>query len=132
MDLENSSFDKKEDSLEVLYSPNPYIKSRYKYDNPDGTFEYLYSSSYPVINSNMDFDSIVESEMKDAQFNHIGKYIQALYAIKDTDTLTKKYFHLKQNGGILPLKFFIRGTLSLIPDFNDYFHKRIVLLEVVY
>ena len=44
--LKNSTFDKIEsDSLNFLKSPFPYVKSRYKYTNPDGTIEYSYSRS---------------------------------------------------------------------------------------
>jgi len=131
--IENSNFDKVEDdSIALLYSKTPYIKMRYKELNENEDFEYYYSRLYTDIKPNTNYDSIINSTYKRAEFNGAGKYIQALFAIKDTDTFTNKYFDVKQNGGILPLKFFIKGALSLDPNFNDYFHKRIVLLEVVY
>ena len=131
--VESSEQDKIEgDSTVLLYSKTPYIKMRYKEINKKGEYEYYYSSIYANLDSNSNYDSIIKLYYKRVEFNSAGKYIQALYAIHETDTLTKKYFDIKEHGGILPLKFFITGTLSLDPDFNDYFHKRIVLLEVVY
>jgi hypothetical protein len=61
--------------------------------------------------------------------NIIGKYMRALYEIKDSDSLTKKYWDMREAAGMLSNNIFIKGTLSLEPDFNDYFHKRIVVVE---
>ncbi|GHC65789.1 hypothetical protein [Ulvibacter litoralis] len=129
--VENSSLDKKEDSLELLYSPVPYIKSRYKYDNPDGTFEYLYSRNYPNILSNMDTDSIIKSEMKTPEFNTIGKYIQAIYQIKERDTFFNNFYRQKQNGFIRP-ETLAKVILYQKVDLNDYLVKRIIVLEIAY
>ena len=61
--------------------------------------------------------------------NNIGSYMRALYNIKDSDTLIKRYWDMRENAGMLSNELFVRGTLSLEPDFNDYFHKRIVVIE---
>jgi hypothetical protein len=131
--VENSSLDKKEDSLEVLlYSSTPYIKSRHKYDNPDGTFEYLYSRSYRSILPNMNFDSIAESEIKKPEFNTVGKYIQALYQIKELDTFFKKFYKQKSAFGFVRPSILANALLNEKVDLNDNLVKRIIVLEIAY
>ncbi len=131
--LKNSEMDKIEaDSMLFLYDPYPYIKLRYKDLNKNGTYEYSYSRIHTNIKPNSNFDSIITRRLKIPEYNYSNKYMQALYAVKETDTLIKKYFDLKQNGGSSPSDFFARGILELNPDFNDYFHKRIVVMELIY
>jgi hypothetical protein len=61
--------------------------------------------------------------------NNVGKYIQALYAVKDSDSLIKKYSEIREAAGMMPNELVVPGILSFNPDFNDYFHKRIVVVE---
>ena len=63
------------------------------------------------------------------QVNRIGKYMQALYAVKDSDSLIKKYWDKREAAGMMQNELVVKGILSLNPDFNDYFHKRLVVLE---
>lgn len=130
--VKNSSFDKKEDSLELLFNQTPYIKSRYKYQNADETIEYLYSRSYPNILPEMDFDSIVEMEMKTPEFNGIGKYIQALYQIKERDTFFKNFVDYKNAVGMTKPNIIAKVMLEEKVDLNDYLVKRIIVLETAY
>ena len=53
----------------------------------------------------------------------------ALDKIKDTDSLIYKYWKMREIGGLRSNEFFVKGTLSLNPDFDNYFHKRIVVIE---
>ena len=63
------------------------------------------------------------------QINRAGKYMQALYVVKESDSLINEYWEKREAVGIMLNKNFVPGILSLDPDFNDYFHKRIVVLE---
>jgi hypothetical protein len=66
------------------------------------------------------------------QINAVGKYMQALYAVKNSDSLINKYWDKREVAGMMPKELIVRGILSSDPDFNDYFHKRIVVLEFSY
>jgi len=63
------------------------------------------------------------------QVNTTGKYIQALYAIEQPEPLIKTYREKRKAVGIMQNQLLINGILNSNPDFNDYFHKRIVVLE---
>ncbi len=63
------------------------------------------------------------------QVNRVGKYMRALYEIKDSDALIKKYWNARDVAGMMQNELVVNGILSSKPDFNDYFHKRIVILE---
>ena len=61
--------------------------------------------------------------------NNVGKYMQALYLIKDSDSLIKKYWEKREAAGMMQNQLVVNGILSSNPDFKNYFHKRIVVLE---
>ncbi|WP_298311097.1 hypothetical protein [uncultured Aquimarina sp.] len=63
------------------------------------------------------------------QVNRVGKYMRALHKIKDSDSLIKKYWTEREAAGIMQNKLVVNGILRSNPDFNDYFHKRIVVIE---
>lgn len=131
--LANSEMDKiEEDSLEFLHSPFPYIKSRYKYNNPDGTFEYAYSRGYGEIKPNADFDSIVKSEMKTPQFNYIGKYLMAIESVKYKSDFFKEFYRAKKNGGLYRASTTANVILEYKVDLTDPLIKKIIILEIVY
>ena len=67
--------------------------------------------------------------IKSLDVNQIGKYMRALYAIKDSDSLIKKYWDKREAAGLMQKELIVNGILSSKPDFNDYFHKRIVVVE---
>lgn len=66
---------------------------------------------------------------KTINVNNLGKYMQALYSVKDSDSLIYKYFEKREAAGIMQNEIVINGLLSLNGNFNDYFHKRIVVME---
>ena len=70
-----------------------------------------------------------KDSVSELQINGTGKYMQALYTVKDSDSLIKKYWEKREAAGMIRNELVINGILSLSPDFNDYFHKRIVVLE---
>lgn len=87
----------------------------------DEIYRYEYYSESP-------FTKEIDST-KRIYVNKIGKYMIALDKIKDTDSLIYKYWKMREIGGLRSNEFFVKGTLSLNPDFDNYFHKRIVVIE---
>ncbi|WP_460219404.1 hypothetical protein [Psychroserpens sp. MEBiC05023] len=131
--LKNSTFDKIEsDSLNFLESPIPYVKSRYKYINPDGTTEYTYSRSFGENISEVDYDSIINREMNLPNFNYIGKYLQALESIKDKGEFHKEFYETKKNAGFLFPESTARVMLNYDIDLNDKLNRKIIVLELAY
>ncbi|GGK35684.1 hypothetical protein GCM10007962_32580 [Yeosuana aromativorans] len=74
-------------------------------------------------------DIYIKDSVTGLRPNAIGNYMRALYKIKDSDTLIKRYWDMRESAGMLSNELFVSGTLSLEPDFNNYFHKRIVVVE---
>jgi hypothetical protein len=131
--LENSTFDKIEsDSLNFLESPFPYIKSRYKHKNPDGTIEYTYARTSAENISKMNYDSIINRELNTPEFNYIGKYLEALESIKDKNKFYGKLFDVKQGFGYVSPKLTAFEMLDYGIDLNDELNKKIIVLELTY
>ena len=131
--LKNSTFDKIEsDSLNFLKSPFPYVKSRYKYTNPDGTIEYSYSRSSGENISEVDYDSIIDREMNSPSFNYVGKYLQALESIKYKGEFHKEFYDTKKSAGFLFPESTARIMLNYDIDLNDKLNRKIIVLELVY
>lgn len=55
--------------------------------------------------------------------------MQAIYLVKDSDSLIKRYWESRDAVGMMQNELLVNGILSSNPDFNNYFHKRIVVLE---
>ncbi|SHH45604.1 hypothetical protein SAMN05444148_2057 [Winogradskyella jejuensis] len=79
--------------------------------------------------NNKSFDLLAKDSINTIEFNSIGKYMHALYSIKDSDSLINKYYNRKEAVGIMQNKLFVNGFLSFEPNFNNYFHKRIAVIE---
>ncbi len=131
--LKNSTFDKIEsDSLGILYSPGPYIKSRYKYINPDGTTKYTFSRSYGIIRPDANFDSIIKREQEIPNMNFTGKYMQALASIKDKNEFYKELYETKESVGLIFPSTTARIMLKFDIDLNDKLNRKIIALELAY
>jgi hypothetical protein len=74
-------------------------------------------------------NEIYDKDTTSLKENNFGKYMTALYKIKDSDSLIKKYWSKREAAGIMQNKIIVDGLLSSKPDFNNYFHKRIVVAE---
>jgi len=62
--------------------------------------------------------------------NYAGKYSIAMGKLKDSDYLIKGYYEIREAvSGMIRPDLFASEILSSNPDFSDYFHKRIVVLE---
>ncbi len=69
---------------------------------------------------------------KELEINPFGKYMEALKTIKDSDSLISGYYEVREIAGFVSPVIFASGILISDPDFTDYFHKRIVVLEFSY
>ncbi len=85
----------------------------------------LYEYSFSIDESTN--DSIFEYEV-----NNLGKYMHAIYNVKDSDSLINKYYEVREAFGIITNSMFVDGFLYSKPDFDNYFHKRIVVIEYSY
>ncbi|PWI28898.1 hypothetical protein DI383_14330 [Flavobacteriaceae bacterium LYZ1037] len=74
-------------------------------------------------------NEIYDNDTTSLKENNFGNYMAALYKIKDSDSLIKKYWSKREAMGIMQNTIIVDGLLSSKPDFNDYFHKRIVVAE---
>lgn len=66
------------------------------------------------------------------EVNTTGKYLIALYEVKHSDSLISKYYNIRETAELMHTDFFIDGFLSMDPDFDNYFHKRIAVIEFSY
>lgn len=90
----------------------------------------------------VELDSTIQEKLQKADFikefylmdknikqgiNYNGKFFIGLKSIEHKDTLIKNYLRILKSAGILSTNNFVDGILSGNPDFNNYFHKRIVI-----
>ena len=77
-----------------------------------------------------DFQNSTNSDStKYLVLNNLGKYMVSLDKVKNSDPLIKKFYIIREAAGIIQNEVFANGILSMNPDFDNYFHKRIVVIE---
>ena len=132
--IENSSMDKIEsDSLVYFKQTVPYLKLRYKYTNPDGTVAYTFARGNSLeLKPNSNLDSIINREINTANFNFVGKYLQALESIKDKGEFYKEFYQTKKSAGFLFPESTAKVMLNYNIDLNDKLNRKIIVLELVY
>lgn len=131
--LPNSSYDKIEsDSITLLRSDFPYLKTRYKYELADGSYEYTYSrgGNIELVNKSK-YDSIIAAKLKQPEFNTIGSYIQALEAIKDLNPFLTEFYEVKNSSGILH-PYMAGAFITRGANLDDKVIRKIIVLEFVY
>ena len=72
---------------------------------------------------------IYREEYTELETNHAGKYSIELGKLKDSDSLINGYYEVREAAGLLTAELLASEILNSNPDFNNYFHKRIVVLE---
>jgi len=72
----------------------------------------------------------IDTTMAGYQVNVNGKYMRALENIKESDTLVNRYYKSRKKDGIVQDR--IDAILNSKPNFDNYIHKRIVVLEFGY
>jgi len=131
--MNNSKMDKiEQDSVAFLYSSSPYLKSRYKYKNLDGTFEYLYSRK-SIDNLNLiNRDSLIQNEYKIPRLNYAGKYLQALKTINNDNDFFNIFYDIKDTSGYISPDVMARILLNNKPDFSNDITKFLIVIEFGY
>jgi hypothetical protein len=113
-----------------IKDPKGVVKKKYKYVNEDGVNEY--STSEGSINYfNISEDSIISIEKRIVQHNNIGKYMMALYIIKNSSPFLKKFYDYRKDGYINS-KILSEVMLDSKLNFKDPFIRRLIVLEFVY
>ncbi|EAP86323.1 hypothetical protein [Croceibacter atlanticus] len=64
--------------------------------------------------------------------NVTGQYMRGLNYVAKSDKFVKKYYEKRQTAGMMSNELVVNGILNSNPDFNNYFHKRIVVLEFTF
>ncbi|WP_139171000.1 hypothetical protein [Lutibacter oricola] len=64
--------------------------------------------------------------------NKTGQYLRALDYVGETDKFVKEYYENREAAGMIRQELIVRGILKSNPNFNDYFHKRIVVIEFTF
>ena len=120
------------DTSKMTIKLQAVVKSRFKYINDDGSIEYLENESYQPPIKDLDINWVLEREKNSPRFNSTGKYLQALYQIKDRDTFFKNFYEQKEAIGHINPETLANVMLQENVDLNDYLIKRIIVLELAY
>ncbi|WP_421807103.1 hypothetical protein [Flagellimonas sp.] len=75
-------------------------------------------------------DSLRTAALQWQIWNHRGKYMKAFEKIKDKNAFIKEYYEVKTTLGELSSHLFCDMILRHKPDFNNYFIKRIIVIEL--
>ena len=78
------------------------------------------------------YDDIKEDSILVNEVNQTGKYMRALYTARALDTLIDVSWDKRDAAGLMQNELVVKGLLYYKPDFNNYFHKRIVVVEFSY
>lgn len=102
----------------------------YKFMSKETITEYIESELWnEVYETTYSYDVHSKDSIETIRANNFGKYMQAIYLVKDSDSLIKRYWESRDAVGMMQNELLVNGILSSNPDFNNYFHKRIVVLE---
>lgn len=102
----------------------------YKFMSKETITEYIESKLWnEVYKTTYSYNVHSKDSLETISANNVGKYMQALYLVKDSDSLIKKYWESREAIGLMQNELVVNGILSSNPDFKGYFHKRIVVLE---
>lgn len=121
------------DSVWVLDSLNDKItlKMRYKFIDSTSQFNYSYDKKEWSLKSES-LDSIFYKSSHTVRSNYQGKYLKAIKVLKNRSLFFKRYNNIIDAVGssdyLLTADLMKRRNV----DYNDYFIKRVVVLDLVY
>ncbi len=122
-----------EQYLKDLIDPKENNWDKFRFQSNETHIEFVNSGlKDEIYNIKLEYVEEKNDSILTHNVNQIGKYMQAIYHIKESDTLVNKYYHSREAGGIISNERFVNGTLYHKPNFNNYFHKIIVVLEYSY
>lgn len=120
------------DTSKMTIKSKAVVKSRFKYINNDGSIDYLENETPEPPMKNFDINWVLEKERNSPRFNSTGKYLKALYQIKDRDTFFKNFYQRKEAVGLIRPEALAKVMLHENIDLTDYLVKRIIVLEMAY
>jgi hypothetical protein len=111
---------------------DPTLMIKWKSLKNDGTYEYRTSESSTSYLNNMTEDEIIAFSTKRKEINYFGKYNEAIKTIFNEPSFVNDYFEYRDLSGNSNPLVFITRILNSDSDFNDYFIKRITVIELAY
>jgi len=128
--IPDSVWIERDTSKMTIFSPLGVVKTKYKYINENDVYEY--STSESSINYfNISEDSIISVKKREVEYNNIGKYMFALYTIKNSSPFLEEFYHHREDGYINP-KNLAEVMLNSELDFNDPLIRCLIVLEFIY
>lgn len=117
-------FKTKQEDLILFYT--------YLYEKDDGEIDTINIEheflKFPGIN----MDSLIQQEKDEIKFNENGDYINAIEEIESSDSILTDYLSIKNLCGFIQDNIFSNAMLYYTVDIDDYFIKRIILIEYLY
>ena len=121
------------DSIWVEESENKNrteYRIRRKYLTSNGEYKIgTLESSIPKVS---DEDSLIATLQNHYDINYFGKYREALKSVSIEDKFIKKYLQMTTEAGMMDPRMIAYEMLIADLDFDDYFIKRLIVIEIVY
>jgi len=107
------------------------VKGRTKCLKPDGTFENG-SMEMPFNENEISRDSIQKKYMNFVESNYNGKYLKAINSISDKSDFLSSFAKNRTNFGIIVPELIAKQMLAHNVDFDSYYIRRLIVLELSY
>jgi hypothetical protein len=107
------------------------VKGRTRCLKPDGTFENG-SMEMPFNENEISRDSIQKKYMNFVESNYNGKYLKALNSISDKSDFLSSFAKNRTNFGIIVPELIAKKMLAHNVDFDSYYIRRLIVLELSY
>ncbi|MCL6296245.1 hypothetical protein [Jejuia spongiicola] len=108
------------------------VKTRWKYLNEKGIFEFNFSESTIAFFEPKNEDSLIKLRKKYIDINYTGKYRKALRAISKENQFIQEYLNMTDAAGNLDPRLIAGKMLFKKVDVSDYFIKRLIITEIIY
>ncbi|WP_333695871.1 hypothetical protein [Flavobacterium sp.] len=114
----------------------PKLIKRYKSFNQSDKVEYDYITENHCTGF-IDFekfsdDEIISKGLVHYESNALGKYNRAIFDLQNRGAVFKNFQRIKESKGFLNASSLASGLIYDKADLNDYFIRRIILLEIIY
>ncbi|WP_298239465.1 hypothetical protein [uncultured Algibacter sp.] len=123
--------EKNPDTLYYKFEKNT-IKTKWKFLNENGEFEFGTSESSIALDEPKNEDSLINRRKKYTDINYVGKYRKALYSVADKNRLINEYLDLTFKAGTIDPRLIASKMLNSNVDLSDYFIKRLIITEILY
>jgi|TARA_B110000261_G_scaffold163181_1_gene208600 hypothetical protein len=130
--LPDSIWIEKDINKTIFKGFDPTLKIKWKSLTNKGIYEYRTSESSVNHMKNMSEDEIIKKAENRVSINYFGSYNKAINAVFNEPSFINEYFEIRDNSGNSNPSIFINRLLNSNSDFNDYFIKRITVIELVY